>query len=77
VLVVARKPQERVVVGEFDGFERALKVTVLKVREGKVWLGFELISDDPAEALESSKQAEREADEFSRACSIAESVGLV
>ena len=41
MLVLTRKLQESVVVGESDDIERLLKVTVLQVRGGKVRLGFE------------------------------------
>lgn len=48
MLVVSRKIKESVVVGEVDGFESVLKVTVLEVNEGKVKLSFEVVSDLPA-----------------------------
>jgi carbon storage regulator len=41
MLVLTRKPQESVVVGGTDRFERLLKVTVLEIKGGKVRLGFE------------------------------------
>jgi carbon storage regulator len=47
MLVLSRKPQESVVVGGCDRFERILKVTVLEINGGKVRLGFEAHSDVP------------------------------
>lgn len=41
MLVLTRKCQEAVVVGETNGIEEMLKVTVLEVRNGRVKLGFE------------------------------------
>ena len=41
MLVLARKPNESVVVGGDDGLNRLLKVTVLEIRKGLVTLGFE------------------------------------
>ncbi len=46
MLIVSRKTEESVVVGDFDGFEQVLKVTVLDVRGQKVRLGFEVVTDD-------------------------------
>jgi carbon storage regulator CsrA len=42
MLVLSRKHQEAVVIGGSDGFERLLKVTVLKINAGSVRLGFEI-----------------------------------
>ena len=41
MFVMARKPNESVVVGGEDGINRLLKVTVLEIRKGLVTLGFE------------------------------------
>lgn len=41
MLVLTRKCREAVVVGEINGLEKLLKVTVLEVYNGKVKLGFE------------------------------------
>jgi carbon storage regulator CsrA len=41
MLVLSRKTQESVVVGDADGVEQVLTVTVLEIRGGKVKLGFE------------------------------------
>jgi len=41
MLVLTRKIQEAVVVGDDSGFDRLLKVTVLDVKPGRVKLGFE------------------------------------
>ena len=45
MLVLTRKDQESVVVGESDGFHRLLKVTVLGIHGTSVKLGFEVDSD--------------------------------
>ncbi len=45
MLIVSRSVQQTVLVGEFDGFERLLKVTVLEVLGKKVRLAFELIDE--------------------------------
>ena len=52
MLVLTRKPQESVVVGGSDRFERLLKVTVLEIKNGKVRLGFEADADVPVHRLE-------------------------
>ena len=52
MLVLTRKPQESVVVGGADRFERLLKVTVLEIKNGKVRLGFEADTDVPVHRLE-------------------------
>jgi carbon storage regulator len=41
MLVLSRKHQESVVIGEADGFHRLLRVTVLEIRGASVKLGFE------------------------------------
>jgi hypothetical protein len=46
MLVVSRNLDQSVIVGEFDGLELTLKVTVLGVRGKKVRLGFEVLSGD-------------------------------
>lgn len=52
MLVLSRKPQESVVVGGANGFERMLKVTVLDVRGGHVKLGFDVDADVPVHRME-------------------------
>jgi len=52
MLVLSRKAKEAVVVGDADGIERLLKVTVLEIRDGKVKLGFEADSAVPVHRLE-------------------------
>ena len=52
MLVLSRKNQESVVVGGGGGFQRLIKVTVLKVAGGKVKLGFEVDADIPVHRLE-------------------------
>lgn len=46
MLIVSRSLDQSVIVGEFDGLELMLKVTVLGVRGKKVRLGFEVLSGD-------------------------------
>lgn len=46
MLIVSRNLDQSVIVGEFDGLELMLKVTVLGVRGKKVRLGFEVLSGD-------------------------------
>lgn len=52
MLVLSRKPEESVVIGEPHSFERLLKVTVLEIRGGKVRLGFEASADLPVHRWE-------------------------
>ena len=52
MLVLSRKPQEAVVVGGADGFERLVKVTVLEIKNGSVRLGFEAAADIPVHRWE-------------------------
>jgi carbon storage regulator len=47
MLVLSRKSLESVVVGDSDGLEWTLKVTVLEIKGGKVRLGFEAGKDIP------------------------------
>lgn len=41
MLVLTRKTQQSIVVGDADGLSYTLKITVLQVRSGAVRLGFE------------------------------------
>jgi carbon storage regulator len=52
MLVLSRKRQQSVVVGQKDGVHRFLKVTVLEIVGGKVRLGFEADADVPVHRLE-------------------------
>ena len=52
MLVLSRKNQESVVIGESDGFHRLLKVTVLGIQGTNVKLGFEVDSDIPVHRSE-------------------------
>lgn len=52
MLVLSRKRQQSVVVGQKDGVHRLLKVTVLQIVGGKVTLGFEADADVPVYRLE-------------------------
>jgi carbon storage regulator len=52
MLVLSRKNGESVVIGDDDGIQRLLKVTVLDVRGRKVRLGFEVDASVPVHRLE-------------------------
>lgn len=52
MLVLSRKTQESVVVGDSDRREHLLKVTVLEIRGGSVRLGFEVNKDVPVHRWE-------------------------
>jgi carbon storage regulator len=52
MLVLSRKNRESVVVGGSDGFDRVLKVTVLKICGDKVRLGFEVDREVPVHRSE-------------------------
>ena len=52
MLVLSRKNGESVVIGENDGVQRLVKVTVLDVRGRKVRLGFEVDSSVPIHRME-------------------------
>lgn len=41
MLVLTRKLEEVIVVGDDKGFERLIKITVLGIEKGRVRLGFE------------------------------------
>jgi carbon storage regulator len=45
MLVLSRKIEESIVIGEEDGTNQFLKITVLDVGNGKVKLGFEADDD--------------------------------
>ena len=52
MLILTRRNGESVVVGEDDGVQRQLKVTVLDIRGRKVRLGFEVDSSVPVHRME-------------------------
>ena len=52
MLIVSRGVQQEVIICGFDGCELELKITVLEIRGGKVRLGFETLSDNPASGPE-------------------------
>jgi carbon storage regulator len=52
MLVLSRKSNESVVVGDNDRCERLLKVTVLAINGSKVRLGFEVDSNVPVHRFE-------------------------
>jgi carbon storage regulator len=52
MLILSRKNGESVVVGENDGVQRVLKVTVLDIRGRKVRLGFEVDASVPVHRFE-------------------------
>jgi carbon storage regulator CsrA len=47
MLVLSRRKQESVVVGNANGFEHLLKVTVLDAKRGRVRLAFEIDNEVP------------------------------
>ena len=57
MLVLTRKSQQSVVVGDSKGFERLLKVIVLEIERGKVRLGFEVSKEVPILRWELWEQA--------------------
>jgi carbon storage regulator CsrA len=59
MLVLTRKNQESVVVGDSDRFERLLKVTVLEINSQSVRLGFEVNSDVPIVRARVRKKGQR------------------
>jgi len=52
MLVLTRKCQEVIVVGEAHGGDPMVKITVLEVENGKVRLGIEAAADVPVHRLE-------------------------
>lgn len=52
MLVLKRKSQESVVVGDSQRLERLLKVTVLEIKGGSVKLGFDVADDIPVHRSE-------------------------
>lgn len=52
MLIVSSHVHQSVVVGELDGLESMLKVTVLEVRGTKVQLGFEVLPSEPSRPSE-------------------------
>jgi len=61
MLVLSRKTQESIIVGGSDGFERLLKVTVLKISGGNVRLGFEIDKGVPVHRWEVWEQMHKAA----------------
>ena len=59
MLTLTRKCHEIVVVGASNRFERLLKVTALKIENGRVRLGFEAIDDAPITRFEEWEQSKR------------------
>jgi len=52
MLVLSRKSQQSVVVGQSDGFPHVLRVTVLDIRGTNVKLGFEVDAGIPVHRSE-------------------------
>jgi carbon storage regulator CsrA len=52
MLVLSRRNAESVIVDGFNSPERALKVTVLEIKDGRVRLGFEVNKDIPVQRTE-------------------------
>lgn len=60
MLVLTRKHHEAVVIGEDDGLDPLVKVTVLDIGNGKVKLGFEAASGIPVHRWEVWKRIQNE-----------------
>ena len=52
MLVLTRKVEQSIAVGDATGFERLLKITVLEIRNGRVKLGFEVDASVPVHRWE-------------------------
>ncbi len=52
MLILTRRYREAVVIGGFDGFDRVLKITIFRIRGGRVQLGFEADGDIPIRRFE-------------------------
>jgi carbon storage regulator CsrA len=52
MMVLSRKNNESIVIGGSSGFERLLKLTVLRVRDGTVKFGIEVADDVPVHRWE-------------------------
>jgi carbon storage regulator len=52
MLVLSRKSQESIVIGDADGLHRLMKVTVLSIQGRNVRLGFEVDADVPVHRSE-------------------------
>lgn len=52
MLVLSRKQEESVVIGGPHDLERTVKITVLGIRGGRVWLGIEASTDFPVHRWE-------------------------
>ena len=64
MLVLSRKDQESVVVGESDGFHRLFRVKVLEIRGANVKLGFEVDPAVPVHRSEVWERVQAEADQI-------------
>ena len=45
MLVLSRKPEESIVIGEDNGLSQLIKITVLSISGNRVKLGFDVASD--------------------------------
>jgi carbon storage regulator CsrA len=52
MLVLSRKSNESIVIGGVSGFERLLKLTVIRIHVGTVRLGIEVADDVPVHRWE-------------------------
>jgi carbon storage regulator CsrA len=52
MLILSRRTQESVVIGEPGGLEEIIRITVLQVSNGKVKLGFEVDTRIPVHRAE-------------------------
>lgn len=52
MLVLTRKPEESIVIGEDNGLNRLMKITVLSINGNRVKLGFDVADDVVVHRLE-------------------------
>ena len=52
MLVLTRKPEESIVIGEDNGLSRLMKITVLSIQGNRVKLGFDVADDVAVHRLE-------------------------
>jgi carbon storage regulator len=52
MLILSRKIRESIVVGDSDGLQRLLTITVLELNQGRVKLGFDVAPEVPVHRAE-------------------------
>jgi carbon storage regulator CsrA len=52
MLILSRKSRESIIVGDSDGLQRLLTITVLELNQGRVKLGFDVAPDVPVHRAE-------------------------